>query len=176
MIRPGFRLLLAAALAGLPASAAFADAPSGAFAATVTRDKAVFSFPLDTAQQFQWNRAADQDGAVEYRWSVEVSDGGSKYQVGYFLLKAGSGEAGGLGDLLKAGQLGVFREDADGHFRMIDTAQVKADVKPGTLVLTISGAEAVDLVMSARPSSVTFEAATPGQAPDIEDVLVTYAY
>jgi hypothetical protein len=164
-------------LAAPNAQARPAPQPPAGFAATVTTGKATFSFPVDTSRSFEWDRAADPVGSLEYRWSVAVSDGGAKYEVGFFKLKrsmADPAQAGRLDDLLKAGQLGVFRLDEDGRLVRLDGASVSAAVTSGALVLTVTGVENVDRVLSARPSSVTFEVSASGAAPDAENVLVNY--
>jgi hypothetical protein len=183
-MKPGLSPLIALALVGLAASraeartAALPPPPPGALGAVVTRDKASFSFPMNSARTFEWDLAADPVGSVEYRWSVAVSDGGAKYVVGFFKLKSVAGDpvqSGRLDDLLKRGNLGLFRQDEQGRLLQVEGASVSAAATPAGLVLTITGADLVDRVLSARPSSVTFEVAAPGAAPDAEDVLVNYA-
>ena len=184
MMKPGLSPLFALAWLCLAVPQAEARAPtpvaaaSGVFAATVTADKATFSFPMDSGRTFDWDRAADQVGSIEYRWTVAVSDGGAKYVVGFFKLRRSAGDPAGSGrldDLLKAGDLALFRQEEDGRLVAVDSAGVSASATPSALVLTITGADNVDRLLSARPSSVTFEVSAPGVAPDAEDVLVNYA-
>jgi hypothetical protein len=174
--------LLALACFSLAAARAEAKAPppppTGVFVATATTDKATFSFPTDPGRTFDWDRADDPAGSVEYRWTVGVNDGGAKYEVGFFKLKSSVGDAaqsGRLDDLLKAGSLGLFRQDDAGRLVMVEGAGVSATATPTALVVTITGVSNVDRVLSARPSSVTFEVSSPGAALDAEDVLINYA-
>lgn len=183
MTRSGFLALLVAAALSAPTAQAHAEAASGApapitaFAATASVDKATFSFPIDTNRLFQWGLAGDPIGSIEYRWSAEADLGGAKYVVGFFLVKrSDQAQSGRLADLLKAGQIGVFREDEGGRIVMVNDIDVKTDIWSSGLVMTISGEQNVDRIFSARPSSLTFQASTPGAAPDIEDVLVSYNY
>jgi|WetSurMetagenome_2_1015567.scaffolds.fasta_scaffold100975_1 hypothetical protein len=183
-MKPGLSPLFALALmcVAVPQAeartAALPPPQPGALGAVVTRDKASFSFPMDPTRTFEWDLDADPVGSVEYRWSVAVSDGGAKYVVGFFKLRRSAGDSaqsGRLEDLLKRGNLGLFRQDEQGRLLMVEGASVSAAATPTGLVLTITGADLVDRVLSARPSSVTFEVAAPGSAPDAEDVLVNYA-
>jgi len=65
----------------------------------------------DDGSQWAWCLEATQANMLEYRWVIDIAGGGSGYEVGFSLFKfPGAHEArGSLDDLLKAGQVNVWK-------------------------------------------------------------------
>jgi hypothetical protein len=132
------------------------------YQAVVDEQEAVFYFPIHPKPQWEW-----YGGGLQYTWSVRVRNNRRNFGFGYYLF-TGFGaippEKGTFGRLLEAGQFSVM--DVGGYAENTEEYRVLANnstvagfaSKDGNqLIIKLSGAKAVRLLFSSKPSSCIFE-------------------
>ena len=141
---------------------------------TVTSDSAEFMIPLQPHAVWKWNRVDTPDNQNEYLWSVTAKSGAAQYSFGFYLYKLpGSPESqGSLQDLLEAGQMSLFKEDAGGRGELVQDANVEVMAENGSIMVRIMNPDWIRRVFHDHPETVTIHTRTP--AADYQVVQVTY--
>lgn len=126
--------------------------------------------------QWAWCLDATPDNVLEYRWVIGIAAGESQYEVGFSLFKfPGSHEAhGSLDDLLKAGQLNVWKVTPDGGAAVVPGATVTASVRDSLVILRLADSDLVRTLFASRPSRVRVKSRTPESSETTKEMEVQY--
>ncbi|HQU84322.1 MAG TPA: hypothetical protein PKY59_14390 [Pyrinomonadaceae bacterium] len=121
------------------------------FQAAVNDDEAVFTFPLNPKQEYEWS-----SGGLTYQWSLIVTNNRKRYEFGFFLYTpqgASSDESGDINALLEAGQFSVWSGN-----KVLDTVSVSgyANQNKDKLTIKITDKKSIQLLFSGKPKFVTF--------------------
>jgi hypothetical protein len=147
--------------------------PRGTVTATAAEFKIPFQPPANGV--WIWNRADTPDNAGEYSWAVTAKNGTAQYSFGFYLYKLPGSRVtrGNIQDLLKAGQVSVFEEDAEGRGGMLPDAKVEVTVENSTIVVRITNPDLVRLIFRDHPDTAAIHSRTP--AADYQVVRITYS-
>ena len=143
------------------------------YQATVSTQQARFLFPVATQPVWEWNLASTRDNTLEYMWAVELQNGDSAYQFGYFRWKGSLPRSGDLERLLQAGQHSVFALSSAGG-SLVPTARVTVLHDDPYVAVIIDDAQTLRLLFSERPSQSVFRTVIPGEPVVIQVVDLQY--
>ena len=143
---------------------------------TVTPSLVEFRIPLEqpVKANWKWNRAETPDNGGEYTWQVAVPNGNGRYTFGFYLYKfpGSKPEHGDLHALFKAGQVSVFKEDAQGSGHIVQNAKVRVSTEDSRIVFRITDAELIHTIFAGHPDSATIN--TRGISSNFEVVKIEY--
>jgi hypothetical protein len=172
-MRPLQIVAIASALVFGPAMPSSAQARSTGI---VSASTAEFRIPLTRSKSgvWTWYQATTEDDALEYAWVVSVTKGSASYECGFYLYKfPGARERQGqLPELLRAGQMSAFEDDANGRGRILSAAQVAVSVDNDAILIRVQDPALVRLMFRDRPETVSVRTRTPEAT--FETLSVTY--
>jgi hypothetical protein len=153
--------------------------PETTFTATVSAIDARFLFPLEKQREWIWYQSTTPDNMKEYEWSVEVENGGTRYQFGFFLFKlpGSSPVRGDLGALIHAGQVSIASAVGpltQTRMTVLPDRQIHIAYGQGVLVVSFTDLETLRMLFSERPPLVIFKVRVPGASEVSQSVEIAY--
>jgi len=153
--------------------------------ATKARRPTRVFFPLEARSEWIWYQPTTPDNALEYAWSAEVENGGSRYEFGFFLFKypGRAPRSGDFGALVRAGQISVATAvgtSTDTRMILLPNGRLhvalhRFAVGQGFMVVSIDDPETLRTLFSERPPLVTLTALVPGTPKVTRSVEITYS-
>jgi hypothetical protein len=148
------------------------------YSATVDSYNAIFVIPISKKKRWDWNLSKTPRESQEYEWAIDVKNGRNKYKVGFFLYKLLSAvpKRGGIKQLLEAGQIAIWKIDADdeGEARLVTQRGLKVILLPDRILLNVYGRRNIKLLFSTKPATVSYSIFFPGRSQCIKFSKVNY--
>jgi len=140
----------------------------------VSSREASVRFPVENRSYWEWNRPQASGWSLEYEWAIELGEE-PIVAFGFHLFNIRPQPAGGtLAELLKAGQVSVWR--SEGSRRLIlEGAKLSVAAEDSAIVFNITDAPTLDLLFGSHPLSAVLIAHTPYQAQTVTPVRVVYS-
>lgn len=130
--------------------------------AIVTKDAAVFWFPVESASQ-KWQWGISEANELEYAWKVQINIMGERYQMGYTKWQSlGSKGSGSLKKLLFNGQVDIWKLKSDGpgassvSRQTPDSKYLEAFQKGNGISIELAEPKFLGAIRSERPKNVVF--------------------
>lgn len=134
-----------------------------------------FYFPIENVNQ-RWTWQTAKENEMEYEWVVDVRLDNVDYEFGYmrFCLQPNGKSEGTFTDLIKQGQLNVWKKMPDDSFAIQDMPGIAARQQGGGLLVDLTETNLLGKIMVARPTSLKFTSASPVNPQKEEYVHVEY--
>jgi hypothetical protein len=146
---------------------------SPGYHAVVTRDEAVFTFPVDPKDQYEWC-----PGGLQYAWNVKTGNFQNGFEFGFSLftsMGAARCDQGKLEDVLQEGQFSVWKLEGNGS-SVVPGVIVEHSLSRGgsSLNIIIKGKDTINLLFSQKPAHVVFQSQADAHTSS-EKVPVLYS-
>lgn len=148
--------------------------PSVKYRAVVDENEAVFTFPLNPKQRYEWC-----PGGLKYAWFVKINANNQDFELGYFMFTAMGASPCGEGNihkLLKDGQFGLFRQinesgalitgvtqegfaNYEGNYSddfLVEKIVVSGFATRNKLTIKLTGAKTIRLLFAKQPKRIIF--------------------
>ncbi|MEI7997578.1 MAG: hypothetical protein WCH01_22040 [Methylococcaceae bacterium] len=126
------------------------------YQAVVSEKEAVFTFPVNSQQQYEWC-----PGGLQYAWNVKAQNGKDSFEFGFSLFTAMGASLCGKGDfttLLNEGQFSIWKINKD-SISIVPYLKVKHVVSSDRQFLNVmlKDQEAIKLIFSKKPKYIIFQ-------------------
>lgn len=142
------------------------------YQAVVSEKEAVFTFPVNSQQQYEWC-----PGGLQYSWNVRAQNGKDSFEFGFSLFTAMGASLCGKGDfttLLNEGQFSIWKINKD-SISIVPNLKVEHVVSSDGQFLNVmlKDQEAIKLIFSKKPKYIIFQSQVL-EKKSSKKALVTY--